>query len=431
MVSTKLDKAEVVVIGGGVSGLSSAWWLAQQGADVVVLEKGVVGWEASGRNGGGLGHRAHDPPVTPLATKALQLWPEMHERLGYPTEHIQGRCRVALTERQMESCVAGHEMCLKAGVPSYLMDPQEIKELVPVVNPDVVGGVMAPTEGKTNPQRVVQAYAWAIQDHGGRIYQHTTATGFQMSGGKVTVVETNRGEIECDFVVSAAGPQTGLLAEMVGAFVPVSPARVEIIVTAPIPRHWAGGFVGNGLYGRQTVRGNLAYGGGPHEWIDVDNTTPRKPNTPLIRNIARRLAEFLSGAAEVPVIRSWSGVVEQTPDMWPIIDFLPDPSNFLVVTVSGHGYGLSPSTGFVVSEMVLKGESSINIDGLSYSRFADVPMEWNRERGWVPLPEGSDYRDYPYSHYEGVGGLPQEVLQGFAAGSSEAVSGESGDRYVC
>ena len=431
MVSTKLDKAEVVVIGGGVSGLSSAWWLAQQGADVVVLEKGVVGYEASGRNGGGLGHRAHDPPVTPLATKALQLWPEMHERLGYPTEHVQGRCRVALNERQMQSCVAGHEMCLKAGVPAYLMDPQEIKELVPVVNPDVVGGVMAPTEGKTNPQRVVQAYAWAIQDHGGRIYQHTTATGFQVNSGKVTAVETNRGEIDCEFVVSAAGPQTGLLAEMVGAFVPVSPARVEIIITAPIPRHWAGGFVGNGLYGRQTVRGNLAYGGGPHEWIDVDNTTPRKPNTPLIRNIARRLAEFLSGAAEIPVIRSWSGVVEQTPDMWPIIDFLPDPSNFLVVTVSGHGYGLSPSTGLVVSELILKGESSVNIDGLNYSRFADVPMEWNQERGWVPLPEGSAHRDYPYAHFEGVGGLPQEVLQGSAASSSDTAPGEQGDRYVC
>ena len=431
MAGTKLDKAEVVVIGGGVSGLSSAWWLAQQGADVVLIEKGVVGWEASGRNGGGLGHRAHDPPVTPLATKALELWPEMHERLGYPTEHVQGRCRVALTERQMESCVAGHEMCQKAGVPSYLMDPKEIKELVPVVNPAVVGGLMAPTEGKTNPQRAVQAYTWAFQDLGGRLYQHTTATGFEISGGKVKTVETNRGDIDCDFVVSAAGPQTGLLAEMAGAFVPVSPARVEIIITAPIPRHWAGGFVGNGLYGRQTMRGNLAYGGGPHEWIDVDNTTPRKPNTPLIRNIARRLAELLSGAAEVPVIRSWSGVVEQTPDMWPIIDFLPEPSNFLVVTVSGHGYGLSPSTGLVVSELILKGESSINIDGLRFSRFADIPKDWKDERGWVPLPEGSSYRDYPYSHYVGVGGLPREILKGSAESSSREEPREPGDKYVC
>ena len=139
----------------------------------------------------------------------------------------------------------------------------------------------------------------------------------------------------------------------------------------------------------------------------------------------------MSGAAEVPVIRSWSGVVEQTPDMWPIIDFLPDPSNFLVVTVSGHGYGLSPSTGLVVSELILKGESSINIDGLSYSRFADVPMEWNRERGWVPLPEGSNYRDYPYSHYDGVGGLPQEVLRGSAASSTRDARYKSEDGYVC
>ena len=297
----------------------------------------------------------------------------------------------------MEHIDAAHDQSLRMGVESEMMDPDAIKELVPVVNPDVLGGVMSPTEGKTNPQRVVQAYAWAFQDLGGRLYQHTKATGFQIGGRKVTAVETDRGTISCDFVVSASGPQTGLLAEAAGAFIPVSPARVEIIITAPITPYWACGFVGNGLYGRQTIRGNLAYGGGPHEWIDVDNTTPRKPNTPLIRNIARRLAELLSGAAEVPVIRSWSGVVEQTPDLYPIIDFLPEPSNYLVVTVSGHGYGLSPSTGKVVSELILKGECSVPIDGLSLGRFADVPIDWKERRGWVPLPEGSPDHVFPDS----------------------------------
>ncbi len=395
MTSRNLDNAEVVVIGGGVSGLSSAWWLAQAGVDVVLVEKGTVGFEASGRNGGGLGHRATDPPVEPLAREALKMWPSMHERLGYPTEYVPGRLRVAINDDQMSGVEMLHAKCQEMGVASEMMDPQPIKELVPVVNPEVRGGVMSPGEGKTNPQRVVQAYAWSLQDLGGRLHQQTTVTGFETAGGRVTAVKTDRGIIGTDFVVAAAGPQTAILAEMVGTFVPIAPARVEIIITAPIPRHWAGGFVGNGLYGRQTLRGNLAYGGGPHEWVDVTNSTPVKPNTPLIRNLARRLAELLSGAANVPVIRSWGCVTEQTPDLLPIIDVLPDPSNFLLVTVSGHGYGLSPATGLVVSELITKGESSVPIDGLRLGRFADVASDWRERAGWLPSQRHSWTDRYP------------------------------------
>ena len=172
-------------------------------------------------------------------------------------------------------------------------------------------------------------------------------------------METDRGNIGCDFVVSAAGPQTGHIAEMAGVWVPVAPGRVEILVTAPIEPMWDGFVFGNGLYGRQTRRGNLAYGGGNQEWIDVDLASPEKPNTPLIRNVGRRLAELMPAVQHVPVIRTWAGVVEQTPDHCPIIDIVDHPNNFLVCTLSGDGFGISPGTGKAVSELVLHGESTI------------------------------------------------------------------------
>jgi len=149
---------------------------------------------------------------------------------------------------------------------------------------------------------------------------------------------------------------------------------------------WTGAVSNGFIYGRQTLRGNLAYGGGPHEWIDVGLETPRKPNTPLIRNLAWRVAELYPQAAKVPVIRSWAGVVEQTPDYLPILDFLERPSNFLVATVPGHGFGLSPATGKVVSELVLRGETSVPIDTLSLGRFAGVPRNWREQRGWAAAP---------------------------------------------
>ena len=132
------------------------------------------------------------------------------------------------------------------------------------------------------------------------------------------------------------GLRRGLLADMVGVHVPVAPARVEIIATAALDPLFDIAIVGNGLYGRQAARGNLLFGGGPHEWIDVGLTSePGKPNTPLISNIARRLAELLPDVADVPVIRSWAGVVEQAPDYLPIIDIPDSPSNYVVVTASG------------------------------------------------------------------------------------------------
>lgn len=282
---------------------------------------------------------------------------------------------------------AGRQRLARLGIESRAIDARTVKELVPLVSPKVLGGTFSPTSGHANPQRTVQAYAWAFQDHGGRIYQHTPVTGITVKGGKVVSVETPRGSIGAGFVISAAGPQTGILADKVGAFVPVAPARVEIIVTAPVERMFPGSVGGNGLYGRQTVRGNLAYGGGPHEWTDVDLNTPRKPNTPLVRNLARRVAELFSGAEDVPLIRSWAGVVEQTPDHFPIIDILEDPSNFMVATMSAHGFGISPATGKVISELVMHGETAVDISGLRLGRFADVGRNWREERGWAPAPE--------------------------------------------
>ena len=122
----------------------------------------------------------------------------------------------------------------------------------------------------------------------------------------------------------------------------------------------------------------------------MDLTTyPSKPNTPLIRNIARRLADLLPGVADVPVIRSWAGVIEQAPDSMPIIDILDRPSNFVFVSASAHGFAIAAATGRVVSELVLHGESSTDISGLRLSRFANVGPNWREELGWIPTPARS------------------------------------------
>ncbi|PYO34229.1 MAG: FAD-dependent oxidoreductase, partial [Candidatus Rokuibacteriota bacterium] len=341
--------ASVVIVGGGVTGLSAGWWLARAGVDVVVLDKGIVGWEASGRNGGGATH-----VYSPLGLEEQRLWPQMDALLGYPTEYAPQRIKVALSQDQLALYRTNAEIAAGRGFSSEHLDPKQLRELVPIVGDTAIGGLYLRFGGHANPQRTVQAYAWALQDLGGRIRQHTTVTGFRTDGGRVTAVETDRGPFGTDALVIAAGPQTGLLAGMLGVSLPLAPARVEMICTEPLPLMAVGGVDGNGLYGRQTRRGNLVYGGGPHEWIEVAGMAAHdQPATPLLRNLSRRLAELFPGAAHLRLIRSWAGIVENTPDGLPVIDRLSDPANVVIATMSSVGFGLSPASGKAISELVL------------------------------------------------------------------------------
>jgi len=150
-----------------------------------------------------------------------------------------------------------------------------------------------------------------------------------------------------------------------------------------------GGVDGNGLYGRQTLRSNLAYGGGPHEWIEVAGmTAPERPSTPLLRNLARRLAELFPGAAHLRMIRSWAGVVENTPDGLPVVDRLTEPDNVILATMSSVGFGLSPAVGKAISELVLHGRCLFaDLSAVRLARLAGIPPDWRSRQGWVPAPE--------------------------------------------
>lgn len=377
-----MSGSEVVIVGGGVTGLSAGWWLARSGVKVTVLDKFIVGWEASGRNGGGASHYQ-----SPLFDEEQRLWPQMDELLGYPTEHQKERIIIAMTERQWEQYRFVAERHHRLGHPVEVLDVKQVQEAVPLAGDNCFGGVHYKFGGHANPQRSVQAYAWALQDLGGKIVQHSPVTGFETAGGKVTAVKTATATYGCDAVVVAAGPQIPQLMAQLGVDVPLAPARAEMIITEPAPMMPIGGVDGHKLYGRQTMRGNLAYGGGPHEWIDVDATGPKaRPSTPLMRNLASRLAELLPKAAHLNIIRSWAGVIENSPDGRPIIDRLSSPDNVVVASMSGVGFGLSPASGHAIRDLVIDGACSFaNIDILKLSRFDNLESDWREKRGWMPI----------------------------------------------
>jgi sarcosine oxidase subunit beta len=374
-----LRGAAVVIIGGGATGLSAGWWLARAGVEVLVLDSGIVGWGASGRNGGGCSHH-----FSPLFVEEQRLWPQMDDLLGYPTEFQPKRIRLAFDEHQLALYSQAVRNAARQGFGSRLLDAKEARALVPLAGEEVVGGYFYDFGGHANPHRTVQAYAWAMEDHGGRLMQHTRVLGFRRAPDRrVAAVLTDRGEIGCDAVVIAAGPATGRLAAMLDLDVPMMPARAEMVVTEPLPLMPLGGVDGNGLYGRQTLRGNLAYGGGPHEWIEFGEVAGPPSATPLMTHLAGRLARLFPRAGHARIIRSWAGIIENTPDGRPIIDRPADPGNVVLATLSSIGFGLSPASGHAIADLVMTGACSFaDISSFVLSRFRLLEPDWAVVQGW-------------------------------------------------
>lgn len=374
--------AEVVIVGGGVTGLSAGFWLAREGVDVLVIEAGMIGAEASGRNGGGCSHHH-----SPLFAEEQRLWPLMDDLLGYPTEFRPERIRLAFSEAQMALYARAKINGEHQGFSTDVLDARDAQKLVPLAGDNTVGGYFYHFGGHANPHRTLSGYAFAMEDHGGRVKQNTSVTGFRMAGGRVSGVETTAGFFGCDQLVIAAGPQTGRLAAMIGCDIPLAAARAEMIVTEPLPLMPYGGIDGNGLYGRQTLRGNLAYGGGPHEWVETEpGRAPDKPSSPLMSGIAARLATLLPKAAHARIIRSWAGIMENTPDGRPVIDHAPGVENAIVATLSSVGFGLSPASGRAIRDLVVERRCTFaDISTFRLDRFAQLEPDWRERLGWLPI----------------------------------------------
>ncbi len=170
---------------------------------MLVLDKGVVGWEASSRNGGGASHYQ-----SPLFHEEQRLWPQMDDLLGYPTEYRRERVIFATTEHHLATLPLHGRRCAGASATrSTTSTRSRCASLCPLAGDNVLGGIHLHFGGQANPQRTVQAYAWALQDLGGRILQHTPATRIRDRRRPGHGGRDAEGVFACDHLVVAAGPQ--------------------------------------------------------------------------------------------------------------------------------------------------------------------------------------------------------------------------------
>ena len=380
-----MDNYDVIVVGSGLLGLSTAYNAQKAGARVAVIDRGPVAYEASSRATGYLSLRADDPDEAPLAEMAETLWDSLDEELGYPTEWTQkGRLWVAFSDKQVDELRETLKAFQRADFGFEMIDADACRKLIPILSNETRAGIYTPRSGHANPQRVSQAYAWAFQDVGGTILEHMPVYSVIEEAGKVKGVKTAYGEIFAERVVLCAGGYNANLLQPFGVQFPVASVRLEALVTTPLPPMYEVGFIGlNGLSIRQTKRGNLHANGGPHEWVDVEaDHEPAKPNTPIVRNLVRRMIEAFPVAAGAQLLRTWAGVLDVTRDQKTIIHRFDNPEGLLVAAGAGHGFGMAPAVGIAMAELALKGTTSAPVGRLSLERFADISPNWKTEKQW-------------------------------------------------
>jgi glycine/D-amino acid oxidase-like deaminating enzyme len=220
---------DVVVIGGGIVGTSTALALAERGVSVALCEKGIIGGEQSGRNWGWVRQMGRDPSEIPLAMDSAEIWNGLNARVGGETGYRRtGILYVCTTEREVDEHEAWLNRAREFQLPSQLLSRAELLDLLPNVAPGIRAGLHTATDGRAEPSKAAAAVAHGAQQRGALIFSNTAVRGIETSAGRVSGVVTERGAIRTQAVVLAGGAWSRLFAGNLGIDFP----QLKILGTA-------------------------------------------------------------------------------------------------------------------------------------------------------------------------------------------------------
>ena len=371
------DRAHVVIVGGGVIGTGIAYNLAKLGIrDVVLVEQKRHSYGSTGRCGGGIRQQWSTEENIKLAKASVELFEGMHEELGVDIGLIQGGYLIpAFTEDEISTYKKNTALQNSIGVPTRWLSNDEIKELVPMLNTEkMMGATFCPTDGHANPFAVTEGYANKAKEMGVDIELFTKVTGIDVVDGAVKRVRTDKGDIETDFVVNAAGPYSPLIGEMAGIDMPNRPYRHEILATERF-RHFLDTMIisfHHGLYFSQTARGEIVGGiGNPDEKPGYNLSS----SLDFAVRMANAIIEFMPQFKNVNLVRQWAGFYDVTPDAKPILGEVDGVQGFIQANgYSGHGFMLAPIVTQLMAELIVNGQTSMPIDSMNMRRFKNRDM---------------------------------------------------------
>src|SRR5262245_27052253 len=229
--------ADVVIVGGGVVGVSAAFHLAEAGAEVVLLERDQLASGSTSKAAGGLRAQFSDALNIEIAKRSLAAYKRFDQRPGWEIDYEEiGYLFVLTTEAELDAFTASVALQNELGVPSRIITPEEAREICPLLaGEDILAASYCPTDAHATPESVVQGYADGARKHGAQIAVSTPVEGIDVSDGVITGVRTARGTVSTGTVISAAGAWSRMCGEMAGVELDVTPLRRQVLFTAPMP----------------------------------------------------------------------------------------------------------------------------------------------------------------------------------------------------
>jgi glycine/D-amino acid oxidase-like deaminating enzyme len=416
-------KTGVVVVGGGIIGVSTALSLAQAGIAVTLCEKGQIAGEQSSRNWGWVRKTGRDEREIPLIVESLRMWQGMNRKVEGETGFRE--CGILYTS-QNDDMLANHEAWLERARPyqlgSRLVRGEELHALLPGSTLTYKAGLYTPTDGRAEPQKATTAIAKAAQRAGAVILTNCAVRGLDVTGGKVSGVVTERGRIASDGVVLAGGAWSRLFCGNHGLRLPQLKVHSSVLRTAPLEggpevTAWHSDFAYrkrmDGGYTIGSGRGNvvplvpdtaiffrdflpalrstwdrlhlriddrfLTEARTPRRWsLDVkspfedermlDPKPVRKMNDDAMRAIAAAYPVFRNAR----IVQEWAGLIDVTPDAVPVISPVDALPGLVIATgFSGHGFGIGPAAGQLAAELIMGARPLVDPTPFRFSRFSD------------------------------------------------------------
>lgn len=370
------DSADVVIVGGGIMGMSTAYHLAQRGCRrVVVLERGeMFGLGSTGLNAGGVRHQFSSPVNIELSKLSIGMMERFADEMEQ--EVALRRCGYLFlldSQSDLDRFRSNVELQNRHDVPSRIVDADTVARLVPEADlTGIVGGAWCPRDGLVDPHGLLQGYVSQARKLGAALRTHAPVTAIDRAGASVHRVVTTNGVIETPVVVIAAGPWSAQVGALAGIDLPIEPIRRQIAVTNPMPGLRADfPFVidfSRALYFHREGAGILTGMSNREERAGFDTTVDEGWRLTHLENAVARLPML----ADADLLAEWAGLYEVTPDDQPILGRLPHADGiFVVAGFSGHGLMHGPGAGLLMAEEILDGRAhTIDIDPLRWDRFA-------------------------------------------------------------